>query len=70
MRKAQEVESSRLASTGAVHDDAWQAIKVAIYLQEVSKAQEEEVSRLTDELDLLLQRRQQLQEALAAAQQV
>ncbi len=39
-------------------------------MQETWRAQEEEVARLTDEVDALQRRRQQLQEALAAAQQV
>ncbi len=40
------------------------------HLQETWRAQEEEVTRLMDEVDALQRRRQELQEALAAAQQV
>ena len=37
------------------------------HLQETWRAQEEEVTRLMDEVDALQRRRQELQEALAAA---
>lgn len=41
-----------------------------MHLQETGKAKEEELTRLSDEVDLLQRRKQELQEALAAAQQV
>ena len=68
--EAQMVKSSRSAGTGSTPSQCLSGRQGCIHLQESWKAQEEEVSRLTDEVDLLQQRRQQLREALAAAQQV